>query len=169
MDKAFRRNLSENVRLLYTDTDSAMLKTKKDAPLDLKFGNGYREWKDELPRNAVMKKYCALGPKSYAYTYDVGGEEKTAVKCKGFSLKKSDALTHKDMETMVQARKEGNFSQRTIPQFNLRIDKKTRQIHNSFFFKTLSSDILKKRVVIPNNSATMPYGYTKRLALQYSC
>ena len=114
MDKAFRRNLSEETRLLYTDTDSAMLEMKKDAPLDLKFGNGYREWKDELPKNACMKHYCALGPKSYAYTYDLYGSTFTSVKCKGFSLRKSNNLTHQDMSKMVQLRKSGEQSSSII-------------------------------------------------------
>ena len=168
MDKAFRRNLSDNAHLLYTDTDSAMIKIKKDAPLDLKFGSGYREWKDELPQNALMKHYCALGPKSYAYTYEVEGSVSTAVKCKGFSLRRSKNISHFDMKSMVEARKKGKMLTQTVPQFNLRIEKKTRNIYNSFFYQTLSSDILKKCVLIPNYSATMPYGYSKSMLKKYS-
>lgn len=163
MDKAFRRNLGPDVDLLYTDTDSAMLKQKKNVSLDFNFGNGYRQWKSELPAGAEMISYCALGPKSYSYNYALNGCEHSTIKCKGFSLKKDNKISHDDMLKMVQKRKEGRVTKRTIPQFAIRIEKKSRKMYNTYFFKTLSSDILKKRVLLAKEARTLPFGYSQSM------
>ena len=163
MDRAFRANVGRDVQILYTDTDSAMIRCKRESELQFKFGPGYREWKSELPQNAEMTSYCALGPKSYSYTYENDDGVHTTMKCKGFSLKRREDISHDEMQEMVQKRKEGEITQKTIPQFNLRIEKKSRKIFNSYFFKTLSSDILKKRVLIKGKSYTMPYGFSEEM------
>ena len=163
MDRAFRRNLDDRTDLLYTDTDSAILRQEKNKNLDFEFGNGYRQWKSENPDQAELKTYCALGPKSYSYSYNLNGCDYSSIKCKGFSLKNNSGISHEEMMNMVTERKTGQITSKTLPQFVIRIEKKSRKLYNSYFFKTLSSDILKKRVLVSNEPYTMPYGYTSRM------
>lgn len=60
-------------------------------------------------------------------------------------------------------REKGEFSSTAVPQFNIRVEKNTRQLYNAFTIKKLSSDILSKRVLIENMAETLPFGYTKEM------
>ena len=169
MDKAFQKILTKDSVLLYTDTDSVLVKLRKGKKLALPEGSSYREWKNELPKNSKIIDYYALGPKSYSYRYQVNDEVFSSIKCKGFCLKRKQDLDHNDINAMVKRRKRGEMSKKTIPQFRLNINKKSRKMNNTYFFKSLSSDILKKRSLQENSNVTMPFGFTQKLLNRVNC
>ena len=67
---------------LYCDTDSVVY-LYKPGEGEIKTGEMLGDWEPEMSSGDYIKKYCATGPKSYAYQTAKGKQD---VKCKGMTL-----------------------------------------------------------------------------------
>ena len=164
MHKHLNPLLKQGIQLLYSDTDSALLKLRKNQNLTLPMGNSYGEWKDEVPTGSKITHYYALGPKSYCYRYVTPENKiKNVIKCKGFSLGNPKFMSLSDMENMVKEKLQSKETQIVIPQFQIRTEKKSRRLFNAYIVKTLSSDILRKRSLDKKSGRTFPLGFSEEL------
>ena len=135
-------NYGENLQLLYTDTDSFVIRVfcddfYRDMENNRSFfdTSNYDEdhflrsvvnknvpglWKDEC-KGSVIKSFCSLRPKMYSYVIECCGEDKTSNKIKGIKKYVASTILHKDYVNCLKKLKESHHSFKSIRSFKHKI------------------------------------------------
>ena len=144
----------------------------KDRDLPIPISNVFGDFKHEIPRKSI-KNFYALGPKNYSITYlDKDGQCKTDIKTRGFYWKNNadqDKVDESCYEEFLKALLENNEEKRRlIPQFNIKIDKKTSKLFSTLNMKSYNNLSYTKRVLYQKGSAnymsySVPFGFTSSI------
>jgi hypothetical protein len=114
--RMFRTLIAVPGRALYCDTDSVAVLRRPGLRNPEGVGRTLGKWKSELPPGAYIRRWQALGPKSYRYEYGPffpngpeGREEwRTVLKCKGIGKRPATtkALDGDAYEKLIEGRLE---------------------------------------------------------------
>lgn len=146
-----------------------IIKIANNVEIPVPFGNAYGEFKHEV--DGEILEFYSLGPKNYCLLVrDKKGETYQITKARGFFIKDKwsseeinlaafqqllDDLLEKETET-----------RRLVPQFNIRIEKNTKQLFSQLSLKTFRNNVYNKRNAFcgdMKSNFTMPYGYTENM------
>ena len=95
----------------------------------------YGAWKNECPLGNYISDFTAISPKNYCLvirdcvTNDITAE---VIKVKGFTLRNEKAcqlINEKEISKLIEAMQKSQHSSLAIPQFQIKINKKTFQLH----------------------------------------
>ena len=167
MHKSMTDLMIKGGKLIYHDTDSIVFAFPKNQPLPLKIGENFSEYKHELGDDSTLLRISASGPKAYTIIYRKSdGSIKKDLKIKGFSLRGEIVEEQMFSEVMCQAVEafvRDKTEKKSISQFHIVIDKKTKNLLSNISEKIFSNDIFTKRVALKlsgrNLYSTAPYGY----------
>ena len=139
-------------RVLYCDTDSAIYEYRKDE-YNPKEGELLGEWEPEF--DEPMKKFVAVGPKTYAYQKKSGHFE---VKSKGVQL------THENLKCVNFDTYKKLVDDGTNIQSSAMLFKKTKEglstVHTPKILQLEKSSF--KRQLVEGSYDTLPFGYKKQ-------
>ena len=154
-----------------------ILKMPTGVDIPVPFGNAYGEFKHEV--NGEILEYHSLGPKNYCLlVQEKNGHTYQITKARGFFLKdkwSSQEINRNTfcnlLEDLLEKETE---TRRLVPQFNIKIEKKTKELFSQLTLKTFRNNVYNKRNAFTGNmksNFTMPYGYNeemlKRRCIQY--
>ena len=132
-------------------------------------GNAYGEWKHEV--NGEILAFHSLGPKNYCLVVrEEDGSLTTSTKARGFFLKdkiSSAEVNARSLAALVHSFVvEGEARCKVVPQFNIRIEGKTKQLYSELGLKMFRNNVYNKRVAFTGNMHsvfTLPFGYSDEM------
>lgn len=158
-------------RCCYADTDCAYSLCNKDipneyrTPISSNIGGFTDEISSKYGRDAYVKSFCAVGPKSYCIKVQVNPEKIVEIcKLKGFmsTPENSKILNFAAYEKMVRGCSDtGLYESFTIQSCNRKIERRK-------WFDVVTTDVKKKfgftfdKRIILRDFSTIPYGYQKK-------
>ncbi|KAI1287862.1 hypothetical protein HDE_09793 [Halotydeus destructor] len=129
---------------------------------DAFFGGRTDEIKEEFGVDAVCKRACFLGPKTYAYEVTLGdGTQKAIVKCKGITLYYSPLNKFSRFDDVMAVAKnygQGDNTAVVFEQAGIRPNVNTHVMDTVYFDKRITARMDKRRL---NNETgySLPIGY----------
>ena len=120
----------------------------------------------------LITDFYALGPKNYCIVFINDKEKKVQeIKSRGFrfnSQTASKAVNIDSFKTLVKSFLHKEENQEYVPQFNILINKNTKQLYSQLGRKVFKNYGFSKRVVISKNefeyyNATLPFGFNNYL------
>ena len=144
---------------LFHNTDSVILKTKRDKSFENKYH--YGGFKNQLKNCSEILGYSAFSPTQYSLLYDTTDNNESEVcHCSGFKASYEDRIAFRDFEDILKSvasgtRKESHFYQ----------SRKRRKTANPYkcTFSFSSGRISKKRFLLPGKLFTIPFGMSKKI------
>lgn len=163
--RAHTRSYTLNYFLI-SDTDSLILSAPDDLELPVPIGNAYGEWKHEV--SGDIQAFHSLGPKNYCLVVkEKDGTLTSSTKARGFFIK--DKLSSKEVNAETLAALVHDYLEhdrsrcKVVPQFNIRIEGKTKRLYSETSLKVFRNDIYNKRVAFRGSRfspVSLPFGYS---------